>query len=258
MKVSIIIVDYRKASSVVANIKTLLKSDRNFDIEIIVLDNSENQKNAEILQKNLSKIPTVKLFIAPKNQGYTAGNNWAAKRADGEILGIVNPDIAWNDSKALSALVAYIQKNEEVGVVGPKQLDPNEKTVDTARKFPGFFELIWRRIFPTREKKLADKNAQKVDWLQSSCIFLSRKLWDDIGGFDEKYFLFMGDVELCRDTWKRGKKVIFLPDAVVSTDGIRLSSGNVLDFFRKPVLRQHFYDAVKYFWSHKGQKKPSP
>jgi hypothetical protein len=95
-----------------------------------------------------------------------------------------------------------------------------------------------------------------VDWLQSSFFVIRKNLWDEIGGFNEDYFLFMADSEICLEAWKRGYSVKFFAETEVSADGIRCSAGGIKTFFTSWVLRQHLKDAVKYMWKHLFEKNP--
>jgi hypothetical protein len=76
-------------------------------------------------------------------------------------------------------------------------------------------------------QKMDKAKTQDVDWLQSSFICIRKDLWDNIGGFNEKYFLFMADAEICLESWKRKKKVQFFSDVEVLADGIRCSGGGL-------------------------------
>jgi GT2 family glycosyltransferase len=269
MKVSILILDYLKADRVIKNVKSLLKQQINFDLEICVVDNSANLRNSQKLIKAFKDLPEVLLKIADKNLGYTRGNNWGAKALTGKYLLIVNPDIIWKDSHTLQTMVDFMENNKQVGICGPKQMNENNQgRAMSVRKFPNLFLQIARRTFfrhipGIKSAVIKDEclnldatKTQVVDWLQSSCILIKKSLWDQIGGFDEDYFLFMADTQLCRDAWKHGFKVIFLVEAVVEADGIRCSAGGFQTFFKSWVLRQHLKDSLLYFKKNLFTKNP--
>jgi N-acetylglucosaminyl-diphospho-decaprenol L-rhamnosyltransferase len=267
-KVSAVILDFNKAGRVVENVKGLLRQQTDFAIEIIVADNSCNPANAAILAP-LAELPGVRLFINAENTGYVRGCNQAARHATGDYILIVNPDILWPDAGAVQQLVDYLDSNPQVGIVGPRQIDDSTGCVSaTARAFPRLHVQILRRS-PLRNfpwlRKLVDYDemahldmgrTQPVDWLQSSCLLIRRTLWEDLGGFDGRYVMFLADPEICWQTWARNLAVVYYAGASVSADGIRCSSGGFRDFFRSWVLRQHLRDSIRYRLRHAWRKNP--
>ena len=266
--VTAIILDYKKAEKVVENVHGLLRQQMEFQLEIIVADNSCDRRNAEILAP-LSEIPAVKLFINSENLGYVKGCNHAARHATGAYILMVNPDIHWPESDTVQKLVDYLDRNSGVGIVGPKQIDyPTGQVAPTARAFPRLLVQMLRRS-PLRSmpilRRLVDHDeminldttlTHEVDWLQSSCFLLRRDLWETIGGFDERYVMFLADPEICWQTWCLGLAVVYYSEVKVCADGIRCSSGGFRDFLGSWVLRQHFKDSVKYRWRHMWRRNP--
>ncbi len=268
MKASIVILDFLKSKRVVENVKSIQRQRVNFPIEIIVVDNSRNETNAKKLHE-LKKFTNVKLIFNEKNLGYTAGTNRGAAAACGEFLFIVNPDIVWRYEDTLSKLINFLEKNPEVGVVAPRQIDETDNcTAMTVRAFPKLGIQIarrtWLRRLPGIKKSVAFdemrhldySQTQPVDWIQSSFWVVRRNFWKQLGGLDENFFLFMSDPDFCWRTWDAGKKVIFFPKTIVAADGIRCSAGGFLSFFKKWTLRQHLRDARKYFRKWRGEKNP--
>ena len=267
-KVTAVILDYNKGERVVENVRGLLEQRLGFGLEIIVADNSCNARNAEILAP-LAQLSGVSLFINPENFGYVKGCNRAAKHARGSYILIVNPDILWPDPDAVQTLVTYLETNPSVGIVGPKQVDEPTGTVAlTARAFPRLLVQILRRsplrglpgfrrlVAYDEMAHLETDRTQPVDWLQSSCFLLHRDLWEAVGGFDERYVMFLADPEICWQSWSRGLKVVYHAGATVAADGVRCSSGGLSEFFSRPILRQHLRDSLKYRWRHAWRRNP--
>jgi N-acetylglucosaminyl-diphospho-decaprenol L-rhamnosyltransferase len=268
MKASIIILDFLKSKRVVENVESIQKQLVDFPIEIIVVDNSRNEANAQKLRE-LEKFPNVKLIFNQKNLGYTRGTNRGASDATGEYLFIVNPDIIWSDPQTLQKMVDFLDTNSKAGIVGPKQVnDTDGQVAMTVRAFPKLFLQIarrtWLRRLPGIRKKvefdemqhLDYAKTQSVDWLQSSFVAIRRNLWEKFEGLDEGYFLFMSDPDICWKCWESGFEVIYYPEVTVHADGLRCSAGGFLSFFGKWTLRQHLRDAVKYYMKYRG--KPNP
>lgn len=261
-KASIIILDFMKADRVCENVKSILKQKIDFEIDVIVIDNSVNEENAQKLNQ-LKKYSNVKVHINKENVGYVRGNNKGVNYSDGEYILIVNPDIIWREKDTLQKLVDYIDQHSEIGVLAPKQINDNTgKVAMTVRAFPRLtlqfarrtslrnWPIIKHLVAHDEMQHLDYSKIQEVDWLQSSFWVTPRKLWNELGGLSKDYFLFMSDPDYCFKCWEVGQKVIYYPKATVYADGKRLSSGGIKKFFKSWVLRQHLKDAIKYRWKH--------
>ena len=261
MKISVVILDYLKAERVVRNVASLLSQVWNFEMEIIVVDNSCNSENAEKLLM-LAKSDKVKVLINKKNSWYTRWNNIWAKDVKGDYVFIVNPDIICKDNFVIEKLVKYLENHKEVWILGPKQINDDSTIPTIIRKFPNILVQIFRRtllwklpilstLVAEDEMRYSDLDLIKeVDWIQSSFMAIRRNVWDQLHWFDETYFIFMSDCEICFQCWKIWKKVIYYPEACVYADWKRCSQWGFIKFFKSWVLRQHFYDSIKYTFKH--------
>lgn len=259
-KISVIILNYFKAKRVVENINFLEKQIWDFELEIILVDNSCDKNEEEILKKLENK--KLKIIINKENFWYTKWNNIWAKSATWDFILILNPDILIKDKNVIYELVNFLEKNPKTWIIWPKQINDNWEIPIIIRKFPNLFTQIARRTFLRNipwikwivekdECRNLDLNqTQSVDWIQSSCFMLSKNLWDKIWGFDEKYKIFLADSEICFQSWKLWKKVIYFPKVLVFADWKRASSWWIINFFQSWVLRQHFIDSIKYFFKH--------
>jgi GT2 family glycosyltransferase len=261
-KLTIIILNYSKTQQAVENVGLLLKQKTDFDCKIIVVDNSGKQENIEILKNKLGNQKKIELIFNQKNLGYIKAHNLIKNKIKGEYVLILNPDVLTKEKKSLAKMIDYMDKNPKIGMIGPKQINDDGKVAMTVRGWPKFYLQVARRTFlrnlPILKKKVEQDEMrhldydkiQDVDWLQSSCVLIRRKLWDEIGGFDENYFLFMSDPEICYQVWKRGFRVVYYPEVQVFADGKRLSEGGFLTFFKSWVFRQHVKDSLKYCLKH--------
>jgi len=268
VKASIIILDFLKSKRVCENVQSILNQKRDFSIEIIVVDNSVNEENAEKLIK-LKKYPEVQIYINKENVGYIRGNNQGARHAGGKYLLIVNPDIVWRNDNILQKMIDYMEKNERIGILGPKQVNDNTGEIAmTVRAFPKFFLQVARRTgmreWPIVNRWVAHDEMrhldysviQDVDWLQSSFWVIRKSLWHSFGGLNPDYFIFMSDPDMCFRVWEKGYKVVYFPKVSVYADGIRASHGGFKDYFKKWTLRQHVKDALKYKVNHMLKGNP--
>ncbi len=275
--ISFIILDYFKAEKVLENIRGIMQQKIDGNIEIIIGDNSVDEKNKEILEQGIDKIKKklkqeiknnknfhqkqidISLHIFEKNVGYSVGNNILAQYAKGKYLAIINPDIQWKDEDTIYKLIHHLEKNEEIGIIAPQQKEKSGNYALSIRSFPSFITQIARRtflrkIYPFSKRVEKDEmlhinrnRTQEVDWVQSSFLIISQKLWKQLNGFDEKYFLFLADTQLCKDAWKQKKTVVYFAETTVFSDGLRCSEGGIFTFFTSRTLRIHVIDSIKYF-----------
>lgn len=266
-KISIIILDFLKSKRVCENVEHIQKQKHNYELEIIIADNSCNAENKAKLE-TLKKFENVKLIFNETNLGYTKAHNVAAKHASGKYIFIVNPDIIIRNEDTINKMVAYMEQNPDVAILGPKQMNDDGTLAMTVRAFPHLSLQVARRTWVRHIpgiKKLVQHDemqhldydkTQEVDWLQSSFVCVRKNFWDQVNGLCEDYFLFMSDPEICWQAWELGKKVVYYPEVTVYADGIRLSRGGFKAFFKKWTLRQHLKDAIKYQQKHFLKRNP--
>ncbi|MDP1884138.1 MAG: glycosyltransferase [Candidatus Moranbacteria bacterium] len=262
VKLTVVILDFMKGQRVIENVKLVLEQKVDFILKIIVIDNSCDKRNADILRQGLGDAENIELVINSRNSGYIKAHNEISDKIEGKYLLILNPDILLRENDTLQKMVNYMDANPEIGVLGPKQVNDTGEIAMTVRAFPKFYLQVARRTFlrnlPLFKRKVAYdemrhldySKIQDVDWLQSSCVAVKTELWKKIGGLNEDYFLFMSDAELCLESWKNGLRVVYYPETQVYADGKRVSAGGFATFFRSWVLRQHVKDSLKYNLAH--------
>jgi len=259
--ISVVIVDFFKAERVVHNVERILTQQGEFDTEVIIIDNSMDNGNQQILSQ-YKDTDNVTLIFNQQNNGYTRGSNQGAYLCNGDYLLFVNPDIEWKSASILADIVAIYNRDPEVGIVGTRQLNDDGSTPDTVRRFPNLIAQVVRRTslrnWPLL-KGIAEYyeyvefdyfKSANVDWLQSSFMAISREVWGKIGGFDNRYFIFMADPDICYRCWELGYKVHYESEIVVGADGLRCSDGGFKDVFTSRILRFHIRDAFIYHFQY--------
>ena len=263
-ELAIVILHHNSPSEVRENLEALQKADLPEKTEIVVVDNGEKNGNDKI-PKSAAQGLNVRFFDIP-NKGFPQGNNFGIKHTDAQYIAMVNPDIEV-EKNTFRILLDYMEKHKGVGVVAPRLIYPTGKVQDNYRVFPRPFDLIVKRTPFLRKRMLKrmkrylmwDKDPKKnepVDWFTGAFQLLTRKCWDDAGPNCEDYFLFMSDVEICRDAWEKGYEVHFVGEAKAKHNEARLSEGGFMDIFKKKTMRIHITDSVTYFKKHLFKKPP--
>ncbi len=273
--VSAIVLTYRSPKDTLACVRALLGQTLGDAIEVIVVDNHSDTDSIGILRTQLPKDPRIRLVETKRNLGYGKGNNFGVRYATGEYLLIINPDNMM-PSEALQKLALKMEKDPTIGILAPKLVFPSGTVRDSARAFPSFFDVFIKRtalrhLFPGRIAaytqqgsrgtqsggrgiaRNAPTSPREVDWIAGACLLLRRSFFNELQGFDPRFFLFFEDIDLCRRTWAAGKRVVYDPTITVADREHRLSEGGVLTLLTKKTVWWHLASAVKYFWKWRGK-----
>lgn len=215
MKVSIIIVSFNSRDLTLACILSIKKNYSDFlqkkQLEIVVVDN--DSKDTTVKDINLlmpqSQLSTIKNTY---NLGFAKACNIGAKNAKGEFLFFLNSDTTAKDSN-LFRVIEFMESHSEVGVVGVKLVSTTGKIESSAEKFyhlPQLFSLLFLNAFNKRVLAENEK-ASRVDWVNGAAFIIYKKLFESLGGFDEKLFMYVEDMELCYRVTQKGKQIYFVP-----------------------------------------------
>lgn len=260
MDLSIIIVNYRSRSKLINCLDSIKAANlTGIDYEIIIVDND----SGDDLNDLSALYPGTKLIKSQKNLGMGGGNNLGIKSSVSEFILILNPDTIIKDG-AIITLVNYLKANPDVGLVGPKLLYPDGALQSSCARFPNFFTPILRRTFlgdyfkNSRDRSMMNDfdhtYIKEVDWLMGSCLLFRRQLTLDGGEnfmplFDERYFMYFEDIDLCRQIWVKKFKVVYHPAAIVIHDHQRQSAAYpwYLAIFLSRLTWHHIGSWLKYF-----------
>jgi len=254
MDLSIIIVNYRNRPKLLSCLQSIRISVSQINYEIIVVDNNSGD--------DLGDLP-VRLINSPKNLGMGGGNNLGIEQAGGEYILILNPDTVIQE-QAINVLLGYLKNNPQVGIIGPKLIYPDGNLQYSCAHFPKIYMPILRRTFLgdyfalLRDHfQMADFNhnaIKEVDWLMGSCLMFKKEIKLADGTifkprFDQRYFMYFEDTDLCRQTWTKGLKVVYNPEAVVIHDHARESAKYpwYLAIFLDRLAWRHINSWLRYF-----------
>ena len=255
--VSVLILNYRNPNAAVACVRTFLEQTIVERIEILVIDNHSDDESVGVLRNQIGDHPQVRIIETPGNHGFGYGYNSGSKYASGEYLLINNPDKTMPPD-GVEKLVESFESDPSTGIIAPKLTHPDGSYRLSIRRFPHIIDIISRRsilgkLCPKCLKRylMMDKDMdkkQEVDWVVGGCFMIRRDVFTQLGGVDERFFLFFEDTDLCRRVGLAGKKVLYDPRIVAGDKKRRLSGQSFLDLFFKKTGRIHISSALKYFW----------
>lgn len=262
--ISVIIVNYNHKYFPRMAIEALENSKADFKFEIIVVDNNSQDESLDFL-KQAHQDKRITLIQSKVNLGYGRGNNLGVKHANGKYILICNPDVFVKEN-SLQKMVDYMEKNQNIGILGPKLQYYNGDIQDSCRRHKGFLDLVIKRT-PLRYlpyfKKRLDKylmhdfdhnSVQEVELLTGACFMIPTSLYNEVKGFDKMYFLFMEDFDLCLTVADKGYKVVYYPETICMHYHKRLSQGSFFEQLTKKTFWIHVNSAIKYFWKWRGRK----
>lgn len=217
---SVLIVSYNSRAQLGGLLKALRRELAGLQGEVLVVDNASNDGSADYVE---ARHPWVRLLRSPRNLGFAAGNNLGARHARGRWLLLLNPD-AVPEPGTLARAIALMQAHPEVGLAGARLFDIEGHDQPSARSFPRlsleFYVLsgLAARCPRSRQLGAMDRTwadpAQpaEVDWVPGAFAMLPRQLFEQLGGFDERYFLYYEEVDLCRRIQATGYRVMYWPE----------------------------------------------
>ena len=246
MELSIIIVNYNGQlflKNCFESIKNCLK---NLAYEIIIIDNNSSDDSCNFIKENFKNVILIESKI---NLGFGKGNNEAVKRASGKHLLLLNNDtILLND---ISPILSFINKEKNIGAIGINMLNSNKNYIQAAGNFPNFFNLFWMKLAFNINSDFKTGNFKQdfynVDWLTGSFLLMPKFVYDEVGGFDEDYFLYVEDVDLCKRIANKGyKRVFFSRLNYIHFVGFNKKKNPMLIKGYRLYINKHFNGFYKY------------
>lgn len=256
---SIIIVNYNEKEMLKVCLKGIVEARLQIDHEIIIVDNGSKDGSHQTLSELEKKIKNLKIIFNKKNVGFGAGCNNGIEIAQGEYILILNPDIAILPD-SIEAMLEYMERNKKIGVLGPQLLDPDKTIQKSSHRYPAWYIPILRRTFFGKfkwaRKKLdyytmTDFNHQEtkeVDWLLGAALMIRKEIFKKSVFFDERFFLYFEDIDLCRRAKVNGWQVCYFPQAKMFHYYQRSSAGHGLLALFSKITWIHIVSAIKYFW----------
>ncbi len=250
---SIIIVTYNSNSYINACLAPLADMS---DVEVVVVDNDSSDGTAMRLKE---KFPSVNLIALQNNVGFGRACNIGVAAASGSLVLLLNPD-AVASAQSIRTLIGFFENHPRAGIAGGRLIDPSGLPLQSMGDTPTLVRLVlekpieWlaKRVNPCgvvhralgkySAKIRLPHEAESVSWVSGGALCCRRQVWNDTGGFDEKFFLYYEDVDLCLRAAQVGWDVWHVPAAVVSHQSGASFAGNLN--YQKRI----YYASQRYFF----------
>lgn len=250
-KVDVVLVSYRCPKLVRECLTALYQHAPRTSMQTYVVDNASGDGTLELVR---SEFPEARAIDAGQNAGFARATNLGIRAGDGDYVLTLNPDTRVTEG-ALDRLVAVLEERPDVAAAGPK-LELPDGSVDhaSARAFPtilgtlGHFSGLARRTRVPAGLALyrsVPVEAGPVDLVCGACMLLRRSALDEVGAFDERYWMYMEDIDLCYRLAQAGWKTRYEPEARV----LHVKGGTV-EGRRGPRLVLSFHAGMWRFYRH--------
>jgi hypothetical protein len=263
MDLSIIILNYKTKGLVKQCIKNVKNTTANLNYEIIVVDNGSNDGCEKMVKENF---PEIEFIATGKNLGFATGNNFGLKKAQGKYIMLLNPDITILNN-SIEKMVDFMEKNPQVGLAGPKLVNPDGNYQISCRTWQTPKLILYRRTPLGRfsfAKKALDQHLMvdfdhqtnlPVDWVMGACMLVRSSALEQVGLLDERFFFYVEDMDWCRRFWQNNFQVYYLAEAEMIHLYERASALDNSSFlsFNK-MTRRHIISFIKYFTKYLGIK----
>jgi len=235
MDLSFIILNYHSEKYLTACISSLEKNATGFKYEIILVNN-----NPKKLELAFTK-PFIQILNTFSNIGFAKGCNLGASIATGKILFFLNPDTQLLADTLVSHLSLFT--NEKIGVIAPTLLTATRQPQSwRAGQAITPFNTILQKLCLKKNSLLTLKNqATELAWVSGAALLIKKDLFEKIGGFDEKFFMYFEDVDLCRRINQLGKKIILLTEPKV----LHYGGGSAEN---TQIQKEHYYFSQDYYF----------
>lgn len=248
MKLSIIIVNWNTRDLLSDCLSSIYEPALDIDFEVLVVDNDSSDGSQAMIN---NQFPEVKLTANSNNPGFAIGNNQALRVCSGEYVLLLNPDTIVK-SGAIEKLVKFLDDFPEAGAAGARLLNLDGSLQRSAFPKPTVFREFWRLFhldglmyiakYPMNRWSL--NQAREVDILKGACLLIRRIALNQVGLFDEEYFMYSEEFDLCTRLTQSGWHLYWIPSAEVIHFGgqstrqvaeemfLRLYEGKIM-YFRK-------------------------
>lgn len=219
VKLSVIVVNWNKKDLLRNCLASVYRYPPKEDFEVIVVDNASTDGSRDMVR---SEFLSVRLVENEKNVGFSKANNQAIELADGEYVLLLNSDAEVLEG-SIQALCAFLDHHEDVAIVGCKLVNAESVPEESCGRIPGFSAVIATKLrragimlrFLNRlSSHVLPQDITDVDWVTGACLLARREHLLTVGGFDEGFFMYFEDIDLCYRVKKLGR-VVFFPGTEV-------------------------------------------
>ena len=223
------------------------------EVEAIYVDNCSTDDSVSFIREHY---PQVKIIQNSKPLGFGENNNKGVRNSKGDYICIINPDIVFTKGSFRQIMEMFQVRNKSKYIVAPRLLNPDKTLQYSVRRFATLKMMLHRwgawvndnsedsSVKDYLYKDLDPTKQHEVDWAMGAALFMPRDVYLQLGGFDQRYFLYMEDEDLCLRAWKQEIPVLFYPHIELIHNHLRGSSHLSINTW------WHLKSLALFYWIH--------
>lgn len=228
---------------------------------LVIVDNASSDGTRELLRERASGSDGIEVAEQPRNLGFAAAANRAFARLPGSDVMLLNPDVELDGAQVVGALAEHLRSTPRTAVAAPQLVDAAGAVQPSARRPAGIAAMLGsltagnrvpalRRAYEHYLDPSAARVPAVVDWVIGAAMLVRRSAYEEVGGFDEGFFLYMEDADFCRRLARRGWQVEYLPQVSLRHGYARASSAAGATVLASAARRRHFRSLGRYWRKH--------
>lgn len=230
---------------------------------LVVVDNASSDRTPALLEERAGADGPLEVLRLPRNRGYAAAVNRAFARLAGSDVMVLNPDVELPGPGPVEALAEHLRSRSRAGVAAPKLIGADGAVQPSARRAASAAAMLGslplarfapplrrsyeRYLGPSRTGGVAT-----VGWVIGAAMLIRRSAYEEVGGFDEGFFLYMEDADFCRRLGLVGWDVDYVPAVRLRHGYARASSAAGATVAGSAARRQHIRSLARYWRKHPG------
>lgn len=248
LDLDVVIVNFDSGNHLRSCLEHIEAAGKGLNFDVVVVDNASTDGSADGVEQISTRVSVIR---SPVNLGYGAACNRGVGATTAPYVCMLNPDIV-PEPGSLTEMVSALAGRDDVGVLGPRLVNPDGSVYPSCRVVPGLRVAMGHALFGifsednpfTRAYKLLDLDRdleQEVDWVSGAAMFVRREAYLQVDGFDEGFFMYVEDLDLCARMKLRGWKAVFYPGAQM----LHHVAGSSR---RAPyrMIRHHHFSLIRY------------
>lgn len=241
MKLSVVILNYNVRYFLELCLKSVLKATDGLEAEIIVIDNNSPDDSCAMVESLFKEVILIKNH---ENIGFSRANNQAVNQAKGDYVCILNPDTVVAEDTFIK-LINYADSIDNLGSLGCRLIDGTGSYLPESKRNVPLFKIALQKLAGNDKQyyanHLAENDIGRIDVLVGAFMFLKRKLYLEIGGFDEDYFMYGEDIDLSYRLLKKGYQNYYFGKSTI----IHYKGESTL---KDKKYAKRFYGAMQLFY----------
>lgn len=268
--VNVVIVNYKMKEQVDRCLSSLFRDIQNSGLpaHVTVVDNGSDERIEDLLQRDYANI---KYILHKKNLGFGKAQNSGLQGIEAKYHFVLNPDTVFlTGQSVIRKLYDFMEANPRAGIIGPKIIYPDGTRQNSCYRFPRFLQPVYSRTKLGQigqGRKTADHYFMRdfehnqtipVDWVMGAAMFVRQQAIDEVGLFDERFWMYAEDSDWCRRMWEKQWLVYYVHDIVIKHEHGRGSAkvqGIIKSLLKNKLARAHLKSWLRYMWKWRANHK---